>query len=126
MVREIDPFRYVHLFNWIRVTILLLHFVVDRPFLQTLNVSTGLKGITIHYEYEVTSNSPNVHHVAWKKGKMVLCIDNLKYTGGGIHDRYMTITSPSTDDAGPYTCVVANAVGAVLESLSLGNVQCLY
>lgn len=103
-------------------TILLLCFVVDLPVLQTLKISTGLEGITLHYEYEVTGSSPNVHHIAWTKNGDVVVTDHSKYIGGGIDDRYLTIASPTTDDAGKYTCIVANAVGAVSESLTLGSV----
>lgn len=100
---------------------MILYFVVDRPVHQTLRVSTGLGEITLHCDYEITSNSPNVHHIAWTKNGMVLCIDHSKYIGGGKDDRFMTITSPTADDSGQYTCTIANAVGDVSESLTLGN-----
>lgn len=106
--------------------IVLLYFVVDPPVLQRLNVSTGWDGITLHYQYKVTSDSPNVHHIAWKKNGTVIYIDHYKYLGGGKSDNFLTITLPKSGDAGQYTCIVANAVGAVSESLLLGNIQCLY
>ena len=85
-------------------------------------MNSGLEGITLHYHYVVTINSPNVRNIAWTKNGTVLNMDNSKYLGGGIDDRRLTITSPTADDAGLYTCIVSNPVGAVSESLTLGNV----
>jgi hypothetical protein len=60
------------------------------------------------------------------KNEESLFVDQSKYLGGGIEDGYLTITSPTADDAGLYTCVVANPVGAVSQSVTLGKRWCFY
>jgi hypothetical protein len=84
-----------------------------------------MEGITLHYDYVVPRDSPNVNHIAWTKDGVSLSMDHSKYVGGSIEDRCLTITSPTADDAGQYTCTVANAVDAVSKSLLLGNIQYL-
>jgi hypothetical protein len=108
------------------IAIHILFIFVDLPTLQTLTISTGLERITLHCHYEVTSDSPNVHQIEWKRNEEPLFVDHSKYLGGGIEDGYLTITSPTVDDAGLYTCIVANAVGAVSKDLMLGKVWCFY
>lgn len=98
-----------------------LCFYTDVPVLHRLEVSAGLEGITVHYKYEVRGNSPTVNHIAWTKNGDRIRIDNTKYIGGDLNDTYLTITSPTQDDVGQYTCTIANAVGEVSKSLSLGN-----
>jgi hypothetical protein len=91
-----------------------------------LKISTGLERITLHFDYVVKRNSPNVHQIEWEKNGEPLLVHHTKYVGGGIQDGYLTIMSPTADDAGVYTCIVANAVGAVSKDLMLGKVRCFY
>ncbi|XP_062568433.1 titin-like, partial [Saccostrea cucullata] len=92
----------------------------ERPVLKKLEVTSGKDGITLHYKYEVSQDSPKVHHIAWTKNGQVITKEQEKYLGGDLINSSLTITSPSLQDSGEYTCIIANAVGAVAESIILG------
>lgn len=48
---------------------------------------------------------------------------NPRYVGGGLLDICLTITSPTKDDKGKYSCTVKNIVGSTSKDVILGNVQ---
>ncbi|XP_062618762.1 uncharacterized protein LOC134280370 [Saccostrea cucullata] len=91
----------------------------EKPTLEKLNVNTGTVGITLNYKYKVSQDSPEVDHIAWTRNGDALNIDQIKYVGGGLLDTYFSITSPTCEDRGTYTCIVGNAVGNIAESLLL-------
>ncbi|XP_062609206.1 uncharacterized protein LOC134270956 isoform X2 [Saccostrea cucullata] len=100
--------------------VLTLKVTGERPVLKKLEVTSGKDGITLHYKYEVSQDSPKVHHIAWTKNGQVITKEQEKYLGGDLINSSLTITSPSLQDSGEYTCIIANAVGAVAESIILG------
>lgn len=93
------------------------------PFLNISGVITRREGIAIHYNCGVPDQSPKVHHIEWSKNGQPLDINNKKYVGGGVHDSFLTITSPTYEDRGNYFCKVTNAVGTVQRNAMLGNVH---
>lgn len=50
-----------------------------------------------------------------------LVLSNNKYVGGRLRDGFITITKPTKEDRGNYSCTVTNAVGSVSTSFTLGN-----
>lgn len=83
---------------------------------------SGSEGITIHYNWGVSEQSPEVHHIEWSKNGQPLHYDAKKYVGGGVHDSHFTIMSPTYEDRGNYSCTVANAVGFISKDVILGNI----
>lgn len=96
--------------------------ILEKPFLNISNVVSGSEGITIHYNWGVLGQSPEVHHIEWSKNDQSLQIDAKKYVGGGVHDSHFTITSPTYEDRGNYSCKVTNAVGFLSKNVELGNI----
>lgn len=90
-----------------------LHALGELPILNDLKVTTGDEGINIHYNYEVLKESPEVKHIKWCKNKETLDKKSGKYTGGSLNDNCFTITSPTEEDRGKYSCTITNAVGSV-------------
>lgn len=89
--------------------------------MNDLRVTTGDEGITIHYSYKVLEQSPEVKHINWFKKGEPLDRKSEKYIGGSLNDNYFTITSPTDDDRGKYSCTITNAVGSVSKAVTLGN-----
>lgn len=85
-------------------------------------VTSGPEGITIHYKCGALEQSPIVHQIEWSKNGQQLDNNSKKYVGGSLHDSCLTITSPTDDDKGIYSCKVTNPVGSVSENISLGNI----
>lgn len=93
------------------------------PFLNDLEVTTEDEGITIHYSFEVSENSPQVQNIAWSKNDQPLDIKYHKFIGGTSKDINLVIRSPSGDDKGKYSCTVTNAVGSVTKDIKLGRLH---
>lgn len=89
--------------------------------MNDLKVTTGDEGINIHYNYEVLKESPEVKHIKWFKNKETLDKKSGKYTGGSLNDNCFTITSPTEEDKGKYSCTITNAVGSVSKEVIFGN-----
>lgn len=90
------------------------------PFFSVWDIKTD-KELTIIYEYGVTQSSPQVYEVKWAKNGEPLKRENNRYLGGRLNDKYLTITSPTSDDKGTYSCTVTNAVDSVSKELTFGN-----
>lgn len=95
--------------------------MTELPLLNDLRVTTGDDGITIHYSYEVIEQSPEVKHIHWCKNGEPLDRKSEKYIGGSLNENCLTITSPTDDDRGKYSCTITNAVGSVSKAVILGN-----
>lgn len=63
-----------------------------------------------------------MHRIEWSKNGQPLQHDTEKYVGGGIDESCLTITSPTNEDKGNYSCKVTNAVGSVSKDITLGNI----
>lgn len=79
---------------------------------------TTERGITI--KYKALECSPQLHKITWMKNGEILGFQNKIYVGGGLKDRFITITSPNMADRGTYLCTVINIVGSVSKSVKLG------
>lgn len=95
-------------------------FIVELPLLKYLDVRPGDKGITIHYSYSVTHQSPKVNYIEWRKNGEMLEKDNERFVGGSLNDNTLTIKKPTENDRGKYSCIVTNAVGHVSMDVTLG------
>lgn len=91
------------------------------PFFSVWDIKTDKKELTIIYEYGVTRSSPQVFKVKWDKNGKPLNRENNRYLGGSLNDKYLTITSPTSDGKGTYSCTVTNAVGSVSKDFTFGN-----
>lgn len=89
--------------------IIFLRATGERPIFDVWSVTTGMEGITIHYD--VKKESPYVTDMKWTKDGETIDKRNRKYNGGNLKDSYFTISSPSVEDRGIYSCVVTNAAG---------------
>lgn len=101
--------------------LLFYYFDTERPILNDLRVTTGDKGITIHYSYKVLEQSPEVKYIHWCKNGEPLDRKSEKYIGGSLNENCFTITSPTHDDRGKYSCTITNAVGSVSKAVVFGN-----
>lgn len=99
--------------------------ILEIPYVDILRVKSGSEGITIHYKCGALEQSPKVHQIEWSKNGQQLDNNSKKYAGGSVHDNCFTITSPTNDDKGNYSCKVINAVGSVSATISLGNIYFL-
>lgn len=86
-----------------------LHALGDQPLFEVWKVTTGIEGITIHYEFK--QESPFVYTIRWTKNGKPLYNKDKKYVGGDLKNRFFTITSPTKEDTGNYSCTATNAVG---------------
>lgn len=87
-----------------------------------MGVTSGSEGIAIHYKCGALEQSPKVEQIEWSKNGQQLDNNRKKYVGGSLHDSCLTITSPTHDDKGNYSCKVTNPVGSASKSISLGSV----
>lgn len=78
-----------------------------------------MEGITIHYD--VKKESPYVTDMKWTKDGKTIDIRNRKHNGGNLKDSYFTISSPSLEDRGIYSCVVTNAAGTTKKDVLFGT-----
>lgn len=85
------------------------------------DVTTGMEGIKIHYG--VKKRAPYVNEIKWIKDKIPIFNRNKKYEGGELNDSCFTITSPTIEDRGNYSCVVKNAVGNVQKEVHFGTAK---
>lgn len=99
--------------------VIYLRVLGELPVLKYLDVRPGDKGITIHYRYSVTHQSPKVKYIEWRKNGELLETNNERFTGGSINDKTLTIMRPTEDDRGKYSCIVTNAVGPVSMDVTL-------
>lgn len=88
-----------------------------------MKVTTENDGIIIQCSYELSSQSPEVNCIEWKKNGQPLDKKTKRYIGGSVGDKYLTIASPTYEDRGEYSCTVTNAVGSMSKSVMLGNIQ---
>lgn len=89
--------------------------------MNDLRVTTGDEGITIHYSYEVLEHSPEVIHIYWCKNGEPLFRRSKKYIGGSLNENCFTITSPTDEDRGKYSCTIINVVGSVSKEVIFGK-----
>lgn len=78
-----------------------------------------MEGITIHYD--VKKESPYVTDMKWTKDGETIDKRIRKYNGGNLKDSYFTISSPSLEDRGIYSCVVTNAAGTTKMDVLFGT-----
>lgn len=78
-----------------------------------------MDGIRIHYGFK--KSPPDVTGIKWIKDEVPILKRNKKYEGGKLNDSYITITSPTIEDKGNYSCVVENAVGSVQKDVQFGT-----
>lgn len=78
-----------------------------------------MDGIKIHYGFK--KRPPYVNEIKWIKDEVPILNRNKKFEGGGLNDSYFTITSPTIEDRGNYSCVVKNAVGSVQKDVKFGT-----
>lgn len=93
-------------------------YFVDQPLFVVWKVTTGIEGITIHYEFK--EESPFVYSIKWTKNGKPLCQKDKKYVGGGSKNRFFTIASPTKDDTGNYSCTATNSVGKSSQEVTFG------
>lgn len=89
--------------------------------MNDLRVTTEDEGITIHYSYKVLKQSPEVKHIDWCKNGEPLDRKSEKYIGGSLNENSLTITSPTDEDRGEYSCTITNAVGSISKVVIFGN-----
>lgn len=85
-----------------------------------MDVSNKQEEITICYNYGISERSPKAHMIKWTKDGKTLGSNTEKYVGGGLDSNYLTITSPTKEDRGIYSCTITNAVGSVSKAVELG------
>lgn len=93
--------------------------ILGLPIFDVWNVTTEMKEIRIHYA--VKERPPKVKEIKWIKDGVPILTRNRKYNGGKLNDNYFTITSPTIEDRGNYSCVVKNAVGSVQKDVRFGT-----
>lgn len=86
----------------------------DLPIIDVWDVTTGKDGINIHYEVKHKSQI----EIKWIKDGEVIDSRSKKYKGGDLDDSIFTITSPTLEDRGDYSCIVKHAVGNVKKKCS--------
>lgn len=87
-----------------------------------MDVSNKQEEITICYNYGISERSPKAHMIKWTKDGKTLRLNTEKYVGGGLDVNYLTITSPTKEDRGIYSCTITNAVGSVSKAVELGKI----
>lgn len=97
------------------------YFNTELPILNDLRVTTGDEGIAVHYSYKVLEQSPEVKHINWCKNGEPLDRKSEKYIGGSLNENSFTITSPTDEDRGEYSCTITNAVGSISKVVILGK-----
>lgn len=95
--------------------------ILGLPIFDVWNVTTKMKEIRIHYA--VKERKPKVKEIKWIKDGVPILNRNRKYNGGKLNDNYFTITSPTIEDRGNYSCVVKNAVGSVQKDVRFGTAK---
>lgn len=93
--------------------------ITGPPIFEIRDVTTGMDGIRIHYGFK--KRPPDIIDIKWIKDKVPILKTDKKYEGGKLNDSYFTITSPTIEDRGNYSCVVENAVGSVKKDVQLGT-----
>lgn len=77
----------------------------------------------IRINYAIQNRLPEVNEIKWCKDGVPILNRNRKYNGGKLNDNYFTITSPTIEDRGNYSCVVKNAVGSVQKDIRFGTAK---
>lgn len=96
--------------------------IIDLPIIDVWDVTTGKDGINIHYEVKHKSQI----EIKWIKDGEVIDSRSKKYKGGDLDDSIFTITSPTREDRGDYSCIVKHAVGNVKKNVHLGKYKNCY
>lgn len=91
--------------------------------MDDLRVTTGDEEITIHCSFKVLQLSPKVQGIEWRRNDTILERNNKTFVGECVKESCFTITSPTKEDTGKYSCFVSNAVGSVQKHVFIGNVS---
>lgn len=91
-----------------------------------MNVTTGDEGVNIHYSYEVLELSPKVQGIEWRRDGKLLDMKSQNFVGGSVKEGCFTITSPTKEDTGKYSCTLISAVGSVSKDVTIGNVSTIF
>lgn len=62
-----------------------------------------------------------VYEIKWVKNGELLNLENNRYFGGCLNDKYFIIILLILDGKGIYLCIVINVVGFVLKDFMFGN-----
>lgn len=95
--------------------------ILDIPKFDVWEVRTGVEGINICYSFK--KEQPYVNEIKWTKDGKPIDYRNKQYNGGELRDNYFTITSPTYEDRGIYSCIAKNAVGTTKNTVTLGTVK---
>lgn len=103
--------------------------ITEQPYFYNWNITTDTDGLTIHCSYGVPEGSPSIFEVKWTKDGGTVDLNNKKIVvgrssndGSRLNDSDLTISSPTLEDKGKYSCTVTNAVGSVSRDVTLGTV----
>lgn len=92
---------------------------IGPPFFEVWDVTTGMDGIIIHYGLK--KRPPYVNEIKWMKDEVPILKRNKKFEGGGLNESCFTITSPTIEDRGNYSCIAKNAVRSARKNVQLGT-----
>lgn len=92
---------------------------IGPPLFEVWDVTTGMDGIIIHYGLK--KRPPYVNEIKWMKDEVPISNRNNKCEGGGLNESCFTITSPTIEDRGNYSCIAKNAVDCAKKNVQLGT-----
>lgn len=78
-----------------------------------------MDGIIIHYGFK--KRPPYVNEIKWMKDEVLVSNRNKKFKGGELNESCFTITSPTIEDRGNYSCIATNAVRSARKNVKLGT-----
>lgn len=93
--------------------------IIGPPFFEVWDVTTEMDGIRIHYDF--TKRPPYGNEIKWMKDEVPILNRNKKFEGGGLNESYFTITSPTIEDRGIYSCIAINAARSARMNIQLGT-----
>lgn len=107
--------------------VIYLRAIGEQPYFDNWNITTDTDGLTIHCSYGVPDGSPSIFKVKWTKDGETVDLNNKKIVvirssndRSRLNDSDLTISSPTLEDKGKYSCTVTNAVGSVSRDVTLG------